>query len=122
VDGRQRSRPSLTDLVVEAEDGTVEESVGAAVSAGRRWVGRVRLPGHDGHVDLVHATALPRHDLDGRVAGAAVLALEPDSVLWPLLTGKLDGWLMAHSSGRVKYADPYATARWPSVSTCGTSA
>jgi PAS domain-containing protein len=96
------------DLVIEHEDGTVEESLGSTVAAGRRWVGQVRLQGHSRRIDSVHATTLPLHDPEGRATGARLLALEPDSVLWPLLTGRLDGWLV-HSNGRVKYADPHAT-------------
>jgi PAS domain S-box-containing protein len=38
-----------------------------------------------------------------------VLLLEPESPLWPLLTGVPDGWLVLHATGRVTFANDQAT-------------
>jgi hypothetical protein len=38
-----------------------------------------------------------------------VLLLEPESAMWPLLTGVLDGWLVLHATGRVMFANQHAT-------------
>jgi PAS domain S-box-containing protein len=104
---------SFTDHAVEHPDALAAETLVDELSAGRSWTGRVTCPTPQAVVRAgpgsAPATAVPVLDDEGRVIGGLVLFLEPESALWPVLTGALDGWLVVHNAGRISYASRQVT-------------
>jgi PAS domain-containing protein len=107
ADGSRRGR-SFGEVLTGSTGLDPDESVVAALAAGRSWAGPLTAHGSGTDVGPVAATVVPVRGLDAR-AWFVVLLLAPDSGLWPLLTGVLDGWLVLHATGRVTYADEHAT-------------
>jgi PAS domain-containing protein len=107
ADGGGRGR-SFGEVLSGPNGQNPDESVRAALTAGRRWAGHLTVHGAGTDAAPLAATVVPVRGTDAR-PWFVVLLLEPDSLLWPLLTGVLDGWLVLHATGRVTYADEHAT-------------
>ncbi len=103
ADGSRRGR-SFGEVLTGSTGLDPDESVVAALAAGRSWAGHLTVHGSGSDVAPLVATVVPVRGVDAR-PWYVVLLLEPDSGLWPLLTGVLDGWLVLHATGRVTYAD-----------------
>jgi PAS domain S-box-containing protein len=106
ADDSRRGR-SFGDVLAGPDGQNPDESVGAALAAGRPWAGSLTARGSDRDT-VVPATVVPVRGLDAE-AWFVVLLLEPESPLWSLLTGVPDGWLVLHATGRVTFADDRAT-------------
>jgi PAS domain S-box-containing protein len=107
ADGSRRGR-SFDDLLTGPDRQDPDESVGAALADGRPWAGPLTLRGSDRDMAPVPATVVPVRGLEAE-PWYVVLLLEPESPLWPLLTGVLDGWLVLHATGRVTFVNQHAT-------------
>ena len=106
ADGSRRGRP-VGEVLTGPNGQDQDESVAAALAAGRRWAGHLTVLGAGTDAAPLAATVVPVRGTDAR-PWFVVLLLEPDSGLWPLFTGVLDGWLVLHATGRVTYADEHA--------------
>jgi PAS domain S-box-containing protein len=107
TDGSRRGR--FFGEVLAGPDGQdPDEWVGAALASGRPWAGKLSVRGSEGDTAPVPATVVPVRGLAAE-PWYVVLLLEPESPLWPLLTGVLDGWLVLHATGRVTFASEHAT-------------
>jgi PAS domain-containing protein len=107
ADGSRRGR-SFEDVFAGPNGQDQDESVAVALASGRPWAGLLTARGSGADAGPVPATVVPVRALDAR-PWFVVLLLEPESALWPLLTGVMDGWLVLEARGRVTYADPHAT-------------
>jgi PAS domain S-box-containing protein len=107
TDSSRRGR-FFSDVLAGPDGQDPDESVGAALAAGRPWAGSLTVRGSDRDAAPVPATVVPVRGLDAE-PWYVVLLLEPESPLWPLLTGVPDGWLVLHATGRVTFANDQAT-------------
>ena len=108
ADNSRRGR-SFGDVLVGPDGQDPDESVGAALTAGRPWAGPLRVRGPDKDTAPVQAAVVPVRGATAEPARYVVLLLEPESPLWPLLTGVRDGRLVLDAAGRVTFANEYAT-------------
>jgi PAS domain S-box-containing protein len=106
TDGSRRGR-LFGDVLAGPDGQDPGESVAAALTAGRPWAGPLTVRGSDRDAAAVPASVVPVRGLDAE-PWYVVILLEPESPLWPLLTGVLDGWLVLHATGRVTFANEHA--------------
>jgi len=87
----------------------LDKSIAGEFAAAHPWAGPLTRLGPDQGTAPVLATIVPvRRPFAGPVR-YVMLLLEPESSLWPLLTGVLDGWLVLHATRRVPFASEHAT-------------